>query len=108
MEATAICRDTVTVRHQGAGTAGAHTSTVVLLPGEHAITGGGAAGAGTTTAKLRDANGNLFDIPNPAASGAAAIPGAYPVTFYSPGCTLVIATTGADGATDQTFTIGRV
>jgi hypothetical protein len=107
MNQTAICRDTVTVRHTGAGTAGAHTSSVVLLPGEHVITGGGTAGPATTTAKLRDADGNLFDIPNADASAAAAIPGTYPVRFFSPGCTLEIATTGANGTTAQTFTVGR-
>jgi hypothetical protein len=105
---TAFCRDTVTVNHAGAGTAGAHTTVVALLPGEHVITGGGTAGGATTTAKLRDADGNLFDLPNADASGAAAIPGAYPVKFYSPGCSLVIATTGAGATTDQTFTIGKI
>lgn len=108
MNKSAFCKDTVTARHTGAGTGGAHETTIALLPGEHVITGGGAAGPATTTAKLRDSAGNLFDIPNPAASGPAAIPGSYPVAFFSPGCTLVIATTGADGTTDQTFTVGRV
>jgi len=105
---SAFCKDTVTIRHTGAGTAGAHTTEVTLMPGEHAITGGGTAGGATTTAKLRDAAGNLFDLPNYNASAAAAIPGPYPVEFQTPGCTLVIATTGAGVTTDQTFTVGRV
>lgn len=105
---TIFCHDTVTISHTGAGTAGAHTTEVSMMPGEFVIMGGGTAGGATTTAKLRDGSGNLFDIPNADASAAAAIPGAYPVRFYNPGCTLVIATTGAGGTTAQTFTLGKV
>ncbi len=105
---SAFCRDTATIRQTGAGTAGAHTTEVTLLPGEHCITGGGTAGGATSTAKLRDANGNLYNLPNSDASGIAAIPGDYPVKFYTPGCTLVISTTGAGVTTDQTFTVGRI
>lgn len=108
MNTTAYCKDTVTVPITGAGTAGAHTNTVVLPPGRYSITLGGTVGGATTTCKLRDAAGNLFDIPNPASSGAAALPGSYPVEFTTPGATLVIATTGAGGSTAQTCTVGPI
>ncbi len=100
--------DSQSVTFSGAGSAGAHSDVTVLLPGCYVITAGGTAGGATLTAKLRDTAGNLFDIPNYNSSGAAAIPGSYPVTFHSAGHTLVLSTTGAGVSTALTITIGRM
>lgn len=108
METTAHCTDTITIRHTGEGTAGVHTTKISLMPGQYAITGGGTAGSAVTTVKLEDAAGNLFDLPNSDASGVAPIPGAYPVAFTTPGCSLRISEASATGATDLTYTIGKL
>lgn len=104
---TPFCRDTTTIKHTGAGTAGAHTTVVSLLPGRYALTGGGNAGGSTTTAKLIDNAGNLFPVLGPGGS-AAAIPAADIVDFFTPGASLQIATTGAGAGTALTITVGKI
>lgn len=103
-----FCTDTLTARHTGAGDAGAHTTKIGMMPGRFALLIGGTVGASTTTAKLEDADGNLYALPDPTGAADAAIPTVYPVEFVNPGCTLVIATTGATAPTDLTITVANL
>lgn len=104
---TPFCRDTTTIKHTGAGTGGAHTTTISLLPGRYGLTGGGAAGGAATNARLIDSAGNLFPVLDPAGA-AAAIPSGAIIEFVTPGASLQIATTGATGPTALTITVGNL
>jgi hypothetical protein len=102
-----FCKDTVTVSHTGVGTGGAHLSVISMMPGRYAITGGGTLSGATTTAKLIDQAGNTFDLLDP--SGAVpTFPETTPVVFFTPGCSLRIATAAAGAGTALTFTLGKI